>query len=126
MFLEALHNYSILAYVVRKDGMLTKFQNVVLGWTGSIAVVLIICSLCYEDYGARYHCWLQMDTKLIYGQLVPIAVLWIITLTLIEAAGSATAYRKLPGIDEEQYLSGEYEYEYHILYIDCFKKHIVS
>ena len=106
MLLESLHNYSILAYVVRKDGMLTKTQNVVVGWTGSIAIVLIICSLCYDDYGGRYHCWLQLDTKLVYGQLAPITAIVCITFTLIEAAGAATHFRKLSGLDEEEYLSG--------------------
>ena len=107
MFLESLHNYSILAYVVRKDGMLTKVQNVVVGWAMSIAVVLLVCSLCYDDYGGTYHCWLQVDTKLMFGQLIPITVIFLITFTLIEAAGSENQLRKLPGVDVEQHLSGK-------------------
>ena len=106
MLLEALHNYSLLAHVVRKDGMLTKLQNVVVGWITSVAIVLIVCSLCYEDYGATYHCWLQVNTKLFYGQLIPIIAIWCVTLTLIEAAGDGMEFKKLPRRDEEQYLSG--------------------
>ena len=114
MLLEALHCYSILAYVVRKGGLLTKTQNIVVGWFGSAAIVLIVCSKCFEDYGGSYHCWLQLDTLLAYGQLLPIVFLWFATFTLIEAAGQASGFRKLPGIIEEEYVSGEnfYDYEY--------------
>ena len=107
MLLEALHNYSILAYVVRRDGMLTKSQNVVVGWTLSAATVLIVCSFFYEDYGGSYNCWLQADTQLIFGQLIPIAAVVFLILTLIEAAGAATNFRKLNSLDEEQYISGK-------------------
>ena len=106
MLLEALHNYSILAYIVKRDGLLTKIQNIVVGWVGSAAIILIICSLCYEDYGGRYHCWIDVDTKLIFGQLIPIVILWVITLTLIEAAG-AENFKKLSGRGQEEYLSGK-------------------
>ena len=106
MFLESLHDYSILAHVVRKDGMLSKTQNIIVGWGISIAIVLIVCSLYYDDYGGAYHCWLQVDTKLMYGQMIPITALVLLTLTLIEAVGS-NQFTKLPGYNEEQYFSGK-------------------
>ena len=107
MMLEALHCYSILAYVVRKGGLLTKVQNIVVGWVGSASIVLIVCSKCFEDYGGDYHCWLQLDKMLIYGQIAPIVILWFITFTLIEAAGQASEFRKLPGVIEDEITSGK-------------------
>ena len=107
MMLEALHCYSILAYVVRKGGLLTKVQNIVVGWVGSASIVLIVCSKCFEDYGGDYHCWLQLDKMLIYGQIAPIVLLWFITFTLIEAAGQASEFRKLPGVIEDEITSGK-------------------
>ena len=107
MLLESLHNYSILAFVVKKDGMLTKLQNVVVGWGTSVAIVLLVASMCYDDYGGTYNCWLKVDTMLIYGQLIPIVTLVGIAFTLIEAAGAASNFRKLAGMDEEQCRSGK-------------------
>ena len=107
MMLEALHCYSILAYVVRKGGLLTKVQNIVVGWVGSAAIVLMVCSKCFEDYGGDYHCWLQLDKMLIYGQIAPIVLLWLITFTLIEAAGQASEFRKLQGVIEDEITSGK-------------------
>jgi hypothetical protein len=63
MFLEALHVYAIVASVVYKDGMFTKFQNIVLGWGLTLGVVLVCISLEYENYGGGNHCWLRMDTR---------------------------------------------------------------
>ena len=108
MFLESLHTYSILAHVVKKDGLLTNAQNIVVGWGISIAIVCLVCSFYYEDYGGSYHCWLQVNTNLMFGQMMPIAALFILTLTLIEAAGE-NQYRKLPGTKEEQYISGKFD-----------------
>ena len=107
MFLESLHDYALLAYVVKKNGMLTKLQNVVVGWGTSLAIVLLVASMCYGDYGGTYHCWLQADTMLIYGQITPIVVIFIITFTLLEAAGNTSDLRKLPGLDPEQHFSGK-------------------
>ena len=107
MLLESLHNYSILAFVVKKDGMLTKLQNVVVGWGTSLAIVLLVASVCYNDYGGTYHCWVQFDTTLIYGQLVPITAIFVITFTLIEAAGTTSDLRRLSGMDTKQYYSGK-------------------
>ena len=41
MFLESLHVYSIVAFVVKKNGMLTKNQNLMLGWGVPIAIVFV-------------------------------------------------------------------------------------
>jgi hypothetical protein len=38
----------------------------------------------YKHYGGLYHCWLQMDTNLVFGQLVPIVILTIMALTILE------------------------------------------
>ncbi len=89
MFLESLHTYSIVAYVVKKNGMLTRLQNVLVGWGFPLAIVLCMAGMQYENYGGGYHCWLQVDTNLMFGQMIPIVVVVILTFTLIEAAGAA-------------------------------------
>jgi len=106
MFLEALHTYSLVAFVVKKNGMLTRAQNVMTGWGLGVGVTLVIVSLEYTNYGGEYHCWLQLDSSLMVAQYCPIVVLVILTLTLIEAAGAAE-YRKLPGIDQRQQTSAK-------------------
>lgn len=106
MFLEALHTYSLVAYVVKKNGMLSKGQNIAMGWGTGIGISLIVVSLEFKNYGGAYHCWLGMDTTLMLGQFIPIVVLVVLTLTLIEAAGAAE-YRKLPGIDQRQHMSAK-------------------
>ena len=45
MFLESLHVYSIVAFVVKKNGMLTKNQNLMLGWGVPIAIVFVRTAL---------------------------------------------------------------------------------
>jgi hypothetical protein len=42
MFLESLHTYSIVAFVIKKNGILTKNQNLMLGWGVPLAVVFVI------------------------------------------------------------------------------------
>jgi len=106
MCLEALHTYSLVAFVVKKNGMLTKLQNVAIGWGVGVGITLIVVSLEYKNYGGEYHCWLAMDTTLMVGQFVPIVIMVVLTLTLIEAAGAAE-YRKLPGIDQRQQTSAK-------------------
>ena len=66
----------------------------------------IVIGLCYKDYGGSYHCWLQADKSIVFGQLVPIAILASLTFTLIEAAGAAD-YRRLPGMDQQQLFSAK-------------------
>ena len=97
MFLESLHTYSLVAYVVKKNGILNRLQNTLVGWGFAIAITSASVGICFDDYGGPYHCWLQIDTKLVFAQLIPIIALVILTLTLIEAAGAAS-YRRIPGI----------------------------
>lgn len=106
MFLESLHTYSIVAFVVKKNGMLTRLQNVLTGWGVGVGITLLVVSFRYADYGGVYHCWLQMDTPLLFCQYIPILIMVVLTLTLIEAAGAAE-YRKLPGIDQRQHVSAQ-------------------
>jgi len=106
MFLEALHTYSLVAFVVKKNGMLSKGQNIAMGWGVGIGITLVVVSLEFKNYGGAYHCWLQMDSTLMLGQFVPIILMNVLTLTLIEAAGAAE-YRKLPGIDQRQQMSAK-------------------
>ena len=56
----------------------------------------------YENYGGSYHCWLRLDTPLIYGQYIPIVFMTIVTFAIVEAAGDADGYTKLDGVNEEQ------------------------
>ena len=45
-----------------------------------------------------YRCWLQIDRAIMLGQYTPIALMVIITIMLIEAAGSVdeSTMKKLP------------------------------
>ncbi|XP_068212022.1 adhesion G-protein coupled receptor D1-like [Palaemon carinicauda] len=106
MMLEALHMYALVAHVVKKDGMMSKVQNTLFGW--GMALFIVLCSMCFEynNYGSVYHCWLQMDTPLVYGQFIPVIAIMIITFTLIEAAGAAN-YKVLKDIDESQLVSAK-------------------
>ena len=106
MLLEAIHTYSLVAFVVKRNGMLNKTQNVLAGWVLSIAIILIVASLQFENYGGEYHCWLQVNTSLMFGQVIPTVVLVILIFTVLEAAGAAE-YRKLPGLDQDQYESAK-------------------
>ena len=40
------------------------------------------------SYISCNRCWLQMDRAIMFGQYIPIALMVIITIMLIEAAGS--------------------------------------
>ena len=60
----------------------------------------------YDDYGGSYHCWLQVNKPLVYGQVIVITVIVIFTFTIIEAAG-AENYRRIPGLDQGQWLSAK-------------------
>ena len=104
MFLESLHAYSLVAFVVKKNGMLTKVQNVISGWVLSAAIILLVVSMQFDNYGGDYHCWLKVNTTLVFGQMIPTMVIVIVTLTVLEAAGNAD-YRNLPGMDQEQHYS---------------------
>ncbi|KAK7081539.1 hypothetical protein SK128_018351 [Halocaridina rubra] len=106
MLLEALHMYSLVAFVVKKDGMFSRVQNTLIGW--GVSAFVILCCMCFEfeNYGGKYHCWLQMDTPLVYGQFVPVIIIIILTFTLIEAAGAAD-FKPLKGVDKGQLLSAK-------------------
>ena len=75
MFLESLHTYSLVAFVVKKGGLFGRRQNVLLGWGLAVGVVLPAVAFHWDDYGGEYHCWLRMDTGLLMAQLVPIIIL---------------------------------------------------
>ena len=81
---------------------MTPAQNTIIGWL--IPIIIVMFNICfeYENYGGEYHCWLQLDTGLMYGQFLPIGLMTIITLAIIEAAGTASYYEKLEKVDEEQ------------------------
>ena len=38
MFLESLHTYSLVAFVVKKNGILNRLQNTLIGWGFSLAI----------------------------------------------------------------------------------------
>ena len=61
------------------------------------------------SYGGEYLCWLDMDTSLYLGEYVPIGIMFIVTVVLIEAAGSAdeTSMPKLPDQSEAQLISAK-------------------
>ena len=65
------------------DGIMSRGQNILMGWL--IPMIIVMFNLCfeYDNYGGEYHCWLQMNTSLIYGQFVPIAFLTITSLAII-------------------------------------------
>lgn len=107
MLLESLHLYALVGWVVKRDGLMSRVQNTLVGWT--VAVVIVLFNMCFEykNYGGRYHCWLQMDTSLIYGQYVPIAFMTIVTLAIVEAAGAASDYQKLDDVDDRQRTSAK-------------------
>ena len=98
--LEALHMYSMVASVVKQRGLLSTKQNIVVGW--GIPAFIILFNMCfeYESYGAEYHCWLAMDTGLLYGQYIPIVMMVVVSFTLIEAAGASDDFPALKDADE--------------------------
>ncbi|TRY77046.1 hypothetical protein TCAL_03852 [Tigriopus californicus] len=102
MFLEAVHMYSMVAWVVHRDGLMTRVQNTLVGW--GCAFVIVLFNMCFEyrHYGASYHCWLQMDTNLMYGQYIPIIILVVLTFAIVESAGSSDKYTQLDDVDKRQ------------------------
>ena len=52
--LEAIFMYSILANVVRKDGMMSKSGNFFVGWGIGIIVLAFSCSFEYDSYAGEY------------------------------------------------------------------------
>ena len=54
-FLEALHTYSLVAFVVKRDGLLTRKQNIAVGWGSGISITMIVVSLEWKNYGGKTH-----------------------------------------------------------------------
>jgi len=61
IFLEAIYIFSIIGWVVPKDGLLTRAQNVAVGWGMAFVVVLFCMCFKYEVYGGVYHCWWDLE-----------------------------------------------------------------
>ena len=106
MFLEALHTYSLVAYVVKKSGLFSRMQNILIGWGISLGIIFLSMGFHFNDYGGEYHCWIKMNSGLLMAQIIPIIILVILTFTMIEAAGAAE-YRRLPGMDQQQLVSAK-------------------
>ncbi len=51
---EAIYAYSIVSFVVRKDGMLSNAGNFMVGWGIPIAVIAFTVSFEYDSYGGSY------------------------------------------------------------------------
>ncbi len=73
----------------RQDGLFTPVQNVVVGW--GTAFVIILSDMCfhYDNFGGEYHCWLRLDSNLMYGIYIPMIMLVVMTFAVVEAAGSS-------------------------------------
>lgn len=54
MMLEALHMFSIIGYVVRKDGLCARLQYTLVGWGLAVSIVFICVSFQYQNYGGEY------------------------------------------------------------------------
>ncbi|KAK4300095.1 hypothetical protein Pmani_027686 [Petrolisthes manimaculis] len=124
MFLEALHMYGYIAYVVKKEGMCSRLQNTLVGWALAAVFVLFCIAFEFMYYGGEYHCWLQMNTPLLYGQLIPIIGLVILTFTLIEAAGAAD-YKQLKGGDKNQQRSAKFSQRTNLLLLPLVFSHML-
>ena len=121
--------YSMVASVVRNDGLLKRKENIVLGWLCAAIIVVMNMAFHYKDYGSsvsyiatgsHYHCWLDYQTGnrtstsmvqmynvagLLYGQMLPLLLLTLTTLVIIEASGAATdrvMFPQLKGASTDQ------------------------
>eukprot|EP00095_Tigriopus_kingsejongensis_P004198 maker-scaffold208_size258758-snap-gene-1.25 protein:Tk04198 transcript:maker-scaffold208_size258758-snap-gene-1.25-mRNA-1 annotation:"probable g-protein coupled receptor 133" len=108
--MEGVYMYSLVSRVVPRNGMLSNLGTFMAGWGIAVAIITFTVSFEYDNYGGEYHCWLQFDTGLIYGQLIPIVILSIITFMLIEAGSNVDedTMTKLPDTDETQVRSANY------------------
>ncbi|KAF2363623.1 GPCR family 2 secretin-like [Trinorchestia longiramus] len=120
--LEAVHMYTLVAYVVKKDGLFDRKMNMGIGWGISLVIVGISVAFEWDNYGASYHCWLQMDTGLLIAQQLPIIVLMIMTFTLIEAAGAAE-YKPLKGMDQKQLTSAKFSQRTNLIIVPMVYAH---
>ena len=64
MFLEALYTYSLVAFVVKKDGLLTRGQNVIVGWGTGVGITMVVLSLEWKNYGGRACSQCSLQTKM--------------------------------------------------------------
>ena len=94
--MEGIFVYSNVSYVVRKNGMLSNMGNFMAGWGMAIIVIAFTVSFEYDNYGGEYHCFLQINTGLIYGMLGPIIILCIVAIMLIEAGTNVDEETMIP------------------------------
>ena len=104
----------MVASVVRKDGLLNRKENIIIGWLFAAIIVVMNMAFHFKDYGSsvsyigtgsHYHCWLDYQTGsrtstsmvhmyivtgLLYGQMIPFLLLTLTTLVIIEASSAAT------------------------------------
>ncbi|XP_053628486.2 putative adhesion G protein-coupled receptor E4P [Cherax quadricarinatus] len=124
MFLESLHMYAYVAFVIKREGMFSRAQNVLVGW-GVAAIIVLFC-MCFQfsNYGGVYECWLMLDTPLMYGEMVPIVTLVVMTFTLTEAAGSAE-YMPLKGMDKGQLVSAKFSQRTNLVIMPLVFSHML-
>ena len=70
------------------------------GWGVPFVIVLLNVCFAYQSYGGGGdHCFLRMDTGLVYGQFVPVIAAVLATFAVVEAAGAGggEAYEQLQG-----------------------------
>ena len=60
-----------------------------VGWSSAFIIILFCMCFEYDNFGGIYHCWLQLDTRLMYGIYVPIIVLVIVTFAFLSAVVDA-------------------------------------
>ena len=44
---------SLVAFVVKRDGLLTRKQNIAVGWGSGISITMIVVSLEWKNYGGK-------------------------------------------------------------------------
>lgn len=54
MMLEAVHMYTLVAFVVKKDGLFSRMLNLLIGWGVPAAIVGISVAFQWENYGGEY------------------------------------------------------------------------
>ena len=115
----------MVASVVRKDGLLNRKENTLIGWMCAAIIVVMNMAFHFKDYGSsqsyiatgsNYHCWLDYQTGrtksnsmvhmynatgLLYGQMLPLLFLTLTTLVIIEASGAATDRVMFPHLKGE-------------------------
>ncbi|KAA0192947.1 hypothetical protein HAZT_HAZT003172 [Hyalella azteca] len=54
MMLEAVHMYTLVAYVVKKDGLFDRKVNLAIGWGVAVFIVGVSVGFEWAHYGAAY------------------------------------------------------------------------